>query len=130
MSREHDVSATACQFQIEGEFARGTTHGSGHINDSYCVTFHQARETIDATISSIAKNAFRPPSDVLCLPQSKCCACCETSMFGMPSMWCEAGIPGIVCMVDIPLTSVMAALRALRAASSFALLVAQSCFAT
>jgi hypothetical protein len=42
MNKEHDVSAIACQFQIDGEFAGATPHGSGHINDSYCVTFDQA----------------------------------------------------------------------------------------
>ena len=42
MSKEHDVNAIACEFQIDGEFAAATAHGSGHINDSYCVTFHQA----------------------------------------------------------------------------------------
>jgi hypothetical protein len=38
MNKEQDINAIACQFQIDDEFADATTHGSGHINDSYCVT--------------------------------------------------------------------------------------------
>jgi hypothetical protein len=61
MSREHDVSATVCQFQIDGEFARATTHGSGHINDSYCVTFHQAGMPVRYILQRINHSIFKNP---------------------------------------------------------------------
>ena len=61
MSKEHDVSAIACQFQIDGEFAGATTHGSGHINDSYCVTFHQAGMPVRYILQRINHSIFRNP---------------------------------------------------------------------
>jgi Phosphotransferase enzyme family len=61
MSKEHDVSAIACQFQIDGEFAGATTHGSGHINDSYCVTFHQAGMPVRYILQRINHSIFKNP---------------------------------------------------------------------
>ena len=61
MSKEHDVSAIACQFQIDGEFAGATTHGSGHINDSYCVTFHQAGMPMRYVLQRINHSIFKNP---------------------------------------------------------------------
>ena len=61
MSKEHDVSAIACQFQIEGEFAGATTHGSGHINDSYCVTFRQAGIPDRYILQRINHSIFKNP---------------------------------------------------------------------
>jgi hypothetical protein len=61
MSKEHDVGAIACQFQIDGEFAGATTHGSGHINDSYCVTFHQAGMPVRYLLQRINHSIFKDP---------------------------------------------------------------------
>jgi Phosphotransferase enzyme family len=61
MSKEHDVCAIACQFQIDGEFAGATTHGSGHINDSYCVTFHQAGMPVRYILQRINHSIFKNP---------------------------------------------------------------------
>jgi Phosphotransferase enzyme family len=61
MSKDHDVSAIACQFQIDGEFVGATTHGSGHINDSYCVTFHQAGRPVRYILQRINHNIFKNP---------------------------------------------------------------------
>jgi Ser/Thr protein kinase RdoA (MazF antagonist) len=65
MSKEHDVSAVACQFQIDGEFAGATTHGSGHINDSYCVTFHQAGMPVRYILQRINHSIFKNPVAVM-----------------------------------------------------------------
>jgi hypothetical protein len=65
MSKEHDVSAIACQFQIDGEFAGATTHGSGHINDSYCATFHQAGMPVRYILQRINHNIFKNPIAVM-----------------------------------------------------------------
>ncbi len=61
MSKEHDVSAIACQFQIDGEFAGATTYGSGHINDSYCVTFHKAGVPVRYILQRINHSIFKNP---------------------------------------------------------------------
>jgi hypothetical protein len=61
MNEGHDVSAIACQFQIDGEFAGATTHGSGHINDSYCVTFHQAGRPVRYILQRINHSIFKNP---------------------------------------------------------------------
>jgi hypothetical protein len=61
MSREHYVSAIACQFQIDGEFAGATPHGSGHINDSYCVTFHQTGMPMRYVLQRINHSIFKNP---------------------------------------------------------------------
>jgi thiamine kinase-like enzyme len=61
MSEEHDVGAIARQFHIEGEFAGATMYGSGHINDSYCVTFHQAGVPVRYILQRINHRIFRDP---------------------------------------------------------------------
>jgi hypothetical protein len=61
MNKEHDVGAIACQFQIDGEFAGATTHGSGHINDSYCVTFHRAGMPVRYLLQRINHRIFKTP---------------------------------------------------------------------
>jgi aminoglycoside phosphotransferase (APT) family kinase protein len=61
MSKEHDVCAIARQFHIKGEFASATTYGSGHINDSYCVTFHQADVPVRYILQRINHRVFKDP---------------------------------------------------------------------
>jgi hypothetical protein len=61
MSEEHDVPAVGCEFQIGGEFVGATTHGSGHINDSYCVTFEQAGIPVRYILQRINHVIFKNP---------------------------------------------------------------------
>ncbi len=61
MNKEHDIGAIACQFQIDGGFAGATTYGSGHINDSYCVTFHQAGMPVRYILQLINRSIFKNP---------------------------------------------------------------------
>jgi aminoglycoside phosphotransferase (APT) family kinase protein len=61
MNKERDVSAIACRFQIDGEFVGATTYGSGHINDSYCVTFDQAGRTARYLLQRINHSIFKDP---------------------------------------------------------------------
>jgi hypothetical protein len=65
MSKEHDFGAIACQFQIDGEFAGATTHGSGHINDSYCVTFHRAEMPVRYLLQRINHRIFKTPTALM-----------------------------------------------------------------
>ena len=61
MNKDHDVSAIACQFQIDGGFAGATSYGSGHINDSYCITFRQAGIPIRYILQRINHMIFKNP---------------------------------------------------------------------
>ena len=61
MSKEHDVGAIASQFQIDREFVGATTYGSGHINDSYCVTFDQAGQPARYLLQRINHSIFKDP---------------------------------------------------------------------
>jgi len=65
MSKRHDVAAVARQFQIGGEFFGATPYGSGHINDSYCVIFHQAGVPVRYILQRINHNIFRNPIDLM-----------------------------------------------------------------
>jgi hypothetical protein len=56
-----DIPAVARQFQISGEFVEATPYGSGHINDTYCVTF-TARSARDRYIvQRINHQVFKNP---------------------------------------------------------------------
>jgi thiamine kinase-like enzyme len=61
MNKEHDVSATVCQFQIDGEFAGARTYGSGHINDSYCVNFRKGGAPVRYILQRINHSIFKNP---------------------------------------------------------------------
>jgi hypothetical protein len=61
MNKEYDVSGVVRRFQIEGEFAGAANHGSGHINDSYRVTFHQAGNATRYLLQRINHNIFKNP---------------------------------------------------------------------
>jgi phosphotransferase family enzyme len=62
MTKERDVDVIARQFQVEADFVSATPHGSGHINDSYCVIFQQAgvlvRYLLQRINHKVFKNAF------------------------------------------------------------------------
>jgi Ser/Thr protein kinase RdoA (MazF antagonist) len=58
---KHGVSAIARLFQIDGEFSGSTTHGSGHINDTYCITFHQAGVPVRYILQRINHSIFKNP---------------------------------------------------------------------
>src|SRR5271167_2442033 len=61
MSKEHDVGAVARQFHIGGEFFAAAPYGSGHINDSYRVIFHQSGAPVRYILQRINQNIFKDP---------------------------------------------------------------------
>jgi hypothetical protein len=61
MNKAHDVSAIASQFQIDGGFVGAITYGSGHINNSYCVTFDQAGRPARYLLQRINHGIFKDP---------------------------------------------------------------------
>ncbi|MEY4385661.1 MAG: hypothetical protein RLY20_944 [Verrucomicrobiota bacterium] len=58
---KHDVRAIARQFEIIGEFLDAVPYGSGHINDTYCVTYHQAGVPVRYILQRINHNIFKNP---------------------------------------------------------------------
>ncbi len=61
MSKVPDIAAVAHQFQIDGQFFGAKPFGSGHINDSYCATFHQAGEPVRYMLQRINQSIFKNP---------------------------------------------------------------------
>jgi hypothetical protein len=59
MSEEHNLGGVACQFQIDGEFAGGTSWGSGHINDTWCAVFRQTGVPVRFIVQRINRNVFK-----------------------------------------------------------------------
>jgi Ser/Thr protein kinase RdoA (MazF antagonist) len=61
MSNEHNVSAVTREFEVSGEYIGATPYGSGHINDTYCVVFHQAGVPVRFILQRINHNIFKNP---------------------------------------------------------------------
>src|SRR3990170_1953875 len=57
----HDIAAIARQFQVWGEFVSAAPYGSGHINDTYCVTFNQGGAPVRYILQRINHNVFKQP---------------------------------------------------------------------
>jgi Ser/Thr protein kinase RdoA (MazF antagonist) len=56
-----NVRQIAAQFQIPGEFLSAAVCGSGHINDTYCVVYHQAGEKVRYILQRINHDIFQQP---------------------------------------------------------------------
>jgi len=65
VSKEPDIGAVASQFQISGKFVGAMQYGSGHINDSYRVTFHQADMPVRYILQRINQTIFKDPVAVM-----------------------------------------------------------------
>lgn len=61
MSKERNVDAAARQFEISGEYIGATSYGSGHINDTYCVVFHQDGAPARFILQRINHHIFKNP---------------------------------------------------------------------
>jgi Phosphotransferase enzyme family len=61
LKMRHDVCAVARQFQIQGDFLSAEPYGSGHINDTYCVAFHQDGTHSRYIFQRINQNVFKNP---------------------------------------------------------------------
>ena len=64
-SNDHNVSAVARQFKIDGELLEATPFGSGHINDSYRAVFLQAGVPVRYMIQRINQDIFKNPSALM-----------------------------------------------------------------
>jgi hypothetical protein len=61
MKPRHDVAGVGRQFQIVGEFRTAEPYGSGHINDTYAVTYNQAGTPVRYIFQRINHNVFKNP---------------------------------------------------------------------
>ena len=57
----HDVPTVAGQFQIPGLFVSAAPYGNGHINDTYCVVYHQNGLPVRYIFQRINHVVFKNP---------------------------------------------------------------------
>lgn len=60
-----DLRAVASRFQIYGDFGSASSYGTGHINDTYAVVFHQSGSPMRYILQRINHRVFRNPSAVM-----------------------------------------------------------------
>ena len=61
----HDLALVSGRFRIDGEFVMGGRYGSGHINDTYAVTFNEAGGPVRYILQRINHDVFRQPGIVM-----------------------------------------------------------------
>ncbi|MDP6629627.1 MAG: aminoglycoside phosphotransferase family protein [Kiritimatiellia bacterium] len=61
----HDIKAVSAAFDIEGPFVSGGPYGTGHINDTYAVTFDQAQGPTRYILQRINHDVFKDPVQVM-----------------------------------------------------------------
>ncbi len=61
MSKQQDALAASGYFQITGTLVSAVPYGSGHINDSYCVTADRAGTSMRYLIQRINHSVFKDP---------------------------------------------------------------------
>lgn len=59
------IDDVARRFVIDGEFARAAPYGSGHINDTYCVIFHQRGLPARYILQRINHSVFKDPAALM-----------------------------------------------------------------
>jgi len=65
ITQEQRIRALARQFQIGGEFLAAAPYGSGHINDTWCVTSRQAGLDVRSILQRINRNIFKDPAALM-----------------------------------------------------------------
>jgi len=61
MNEKHDVRAVLKRFQVHGDFLGAENYGSGHINDTYCVTYDQGGTRVRYILQRINHHIFKNP---------------------------------------------------------------------
>ena len=62
---KHDLSKIAGLFRMHGLFVSAVPYGTGHINDTYKVTFDQSGTQVNYIFQRINHNVFKKPGDVM-----------------------------------------------------------------
>ncbi|MBP7275333.1 MAG: aminoglycoside phosphotransferase family protein [Kiritimatiellae bacterium] len=63
--KKYDLRAIAGAFQIPGDFAEAAPYGSGHINDTFAVTFRQGGTPVRYILQRINHNVFKQPEALM-----------------------------------------------------------------
>jgi hypothetical protein len=58
---QYDLPSISRQFQVFGKFLTAESYGSGHINDTYCVTYDQDGSRVRYIHQRINHNVFKNP---------------------------------------------------------------------
>jgi hypothetical protein len=61
----HDLRSVAARFQIYGDLQAAAPYGSGHINDTYALTFDQAGRPMCYIFQRINHNVFKDPAGLM-----------------------------------------------------------------
>ena len=61
---KHDLQTISGLFRIPGLFISGEPYGTGHINDTYKVTFDQSGTRVNYIFQRINHNVFKQPAAV------------------------------------------------------------------
>ncbi len=56
-----DIAATIAQFDVPGTFGSGQPYGTGHINDTYCVTLHHHAAPTRYILQRVNHHVFKDP---------------------------------------------------------------------
>lgn len=65
MKDTRDIGAVAREFHVAGKFVRAVPIGSGHIHDSYRVTFDSAQGPTDFVLQRINTRVFTRPAELM-----------------------------------------------------------------
>lgn len=65
MSIERNIEAVARQLQMSGQFVGAAPYGTGHINDTYRVTFHEGGLPLRYIVQRINYSVFQNPIAVM-----------------------------------------------------------------
>jgi Ser/Thr protein kinase RdoA (MazF antagonist) len=65
LNAKQDIRAIANHFRLLGEFVSAKPHGSGHINDTYCVTFDQHGLRTRYIFQWINHHVFKNPAALM-----------------------------------------------------------------
>jgi len=60
-----DVNSIIRQFQVSGQYLAAEPYGSGHINDTYCVTCDQGGARVRYILQRINHNIFKNPAALM-----------------------------------------------------------------
>ncbi|MBL7077337.1 MAG: aminoglycoside phosphotransferase family protein [Kiritimatiellae bacterium] len=62
---KHDIQTVCAAFDVEGSYVSGGPYGTGHINDTYAVTFDQAQGPKRYILQRINHDVFKNPVQVM-----------------------------------------------------------------
>ena len=62
---KHDLSVISELFDLRGLFVSAEPYGTGHINDTYRVTFDQSGTKVNYIFQRINHNVFKQPAAVM-----------------------------------------------------------------